>query len=105
MTANGYIKRVPAISFKEQKRNGKGVKTQADVTTCIIRTNTIDNLLVFTSYGKVYKLLVDDIPEGTNTTAGVPISSLVSLEDGEIAETIYSIYRDSTAKYIFFTTR
>lgn len=106
MTAAGNIKRVPAVAFKEQKRNGKGVKIQKDdITTSVIRTNTIDNLMVFTNYGKVYKLLVDDIPVGTNTSTGSPINSLIEFDNGEEATVIYSLYRGTTAKYVLFVTK
>ena len=104
MTEGGLIKRVPSSSFKIQKKNGIGVKTQDDITNCVIRTNTVDSLMVFTSYGKMYRLLVDDIPVGTNTTKGVPISSLIKLENKEKPSIIYSIYRDTDAKYVCFIT-
>ena len=106
MTEAGNIKRVPANSFKEQKRNGKGVKIQKDdITIATIKTNTIDNLMVFTNFGKVYKLLVDSIPVGTNTSTGVPINSLIELDNNEKAEVIYSLNRENTAKYILFATK
>ena len=47
MTEGGLIKRVPSASFRTQKRNGKGVKTQDDITNAVIRTNTIDSLMIF----------------------------------------------------------
>ena len=70
MTEGGLVKRIPATSFRTQKRNGKGVKTQDDITSAVIRTNTIDSLMVFTDKGKMYRILVDNIPVGTNTTRG-----------------------------------
>ena len=105
MTEGGMIKRVPVSSFKVQKRNGKGVKTQDDITNAIIRTNTIDSLMIFTNKGKMYRLLVNDIPEGTNTTKGQSIKSLIAMDSQEEPSTIYSIYRDTDAKYVLFTTK
>ena len=105
MTEGGLIKRVPSTSFKTQKRNGKGVKTQDDITNCIIRTNTIDSLMVFTNLGKMYRLLVNDIPVGTNVTKGQSLKSLVEMGAGEEPSIIYSIYRDTDAKYILFATK
>lgn len=105
MTESGLIKRVPATAFKTQKRNGVGVKTQDDITNCVIRTNTIDSLMVFTNYGRVYRLLVDNIPVGTNTTKGTPIQALIELGPGETPTIIYSIYRDTDAKFVCFITR
>ena len=104
MTESGLIKRVPTASFRTQNRNTKGVKTQDDITNAVIRTNTIDNLMIFTNKGKMYRLLVDNIPVGTNKSQGVPINSLVSMEGDEVATTMYSLYRDTDAKYVLFIT-
>lgn len=105
MTEGGLIKRVPTTSFRTQKRNGKGVKTQDDITSAVIRTNTIDSLMIFTNKGKMYRLLVDEIPVGTNATKGQSIKSLVAMEKDEEASVIYSIYRETDAKYVLFVTK
>lgn len=105
LTEGGTIKRIPTSSFRAQKRNGKGVKTQEDVTSMILRTNTIDSLMIFTNKGKMYRLLVNDIPAGTNTSKGQLVKNLVSMEPDEEVSIIYSIYRDTDAKYITFITK
>lgn len=105
MTKSGLIKRVPSASFRTQKRNGKGVKSQDDIISCIIRTNTIDSLMVFSNEGNMYRLLVNDIPVGTNTSAGTSVKGLVPMLPSEKPELIYSIYRDTDAKYILFATK
>lgn len=105
MTEGGTIKRIPQTSFRNNKRNTKGVKTQEDITSCIIRTNTVDSLMIFTNQGNMYRLLVDKIPVGTNASKGTPIVSLIEMEDGEKPTIIYSIYRDTDAKYIVFVTK
>ncbi len=76
-TKGGLVKRIPKSSFKIQKRNGAGIKTQDELITNIIPTNTIDHLLVFTNIGKMYKILVDDIPTGTNASKGTSLKSLI----------------------------
>ena len=105
MTQSGLIKRVPISSFKVQKRNGVGVKTQDDITDSIIRTNTIDSLMIFSNKGKMYRLLVNDIPEGTNTTKGQYVSSLVEMDADERPAAIYSQYRDTELKYVLFVSK
>lgn len=105
MTEGGLVKRVPSASFRTQKRNGKGVKTQDDITNAVIRTNTIDSLMVFSNKGKMYRLLVNDVPVGTNTTKGQSIKSLIAMETDEEPAVIYSIYRDTDAKYVLFVTK
>lgn len=105
ITESGLIKRIPSSSFRKQRRNTKGVKTQDDITNMIIRTNTIDNLLIFTNKGKMYKLLVDNIPIGTNASQGKSIKGLVPMEAGEKPNVIYSVYRDTDAEFVLFTTK
>ena len=105
LTEGGNIKRVPSASFRTQKRNGKGVKTQDDITSMVIRTNTIDSLMIFSNLGKMYRLLVNDIPEGNNTSKGVPVKSLVAMDIDEQPTVMYSIYRDTDAKYVFFVSK
>ena len=105
LTESGLVKRIPASSFRTQKRNGKGVKTQDDITQAVIRTNTIDSLMIFTDQGKMYRLLVNDIPVGTNASTGQSVKSLITMEPNENPAVIYSIYRETDAKYVFFTTK
>lgn len=105
MTESGLIKRIPTATFKTQKRNGKGVKSADNIISTTIRTNTIDSLMVFTNKGVMYRLLVNDIPEGTNTSQGTPINALVEMENDEKPSTIYSLYRDTEAKYVLFVTK
>jgi DNA gyrase subunit A len=61
--------------------------------------------MIFTDKGKMYRILVDNIPVGNNTTRGVSINTLVEMEQNEKATMIYSIYRDTDAQYVLFTTK
>ena len=105
MTQNGDIKRVQKSNFKVQKRNGKGVKNLDDAILGAISTNTVDNLMLFTNAGKMYKLLVDNIPQGTNASKGVYINNLINLEPNEKVIAINSFERNSDAKYVIFITK
>ena len=105
MTEGGLVKRIPATSFRTQKRNGKGVKTQDDITHAVIRTNTIDSLMIFSDKGKMYRLLVNDIPVGTNVSKGQSIKSLINMDMDEQPSVMYSIYRDTDAAYVLFVTK
>ncbi len=105
MTEGGLVKRIPATSFRTQKRNGKGVKTQDDITHAVIRTNTIDSLMIFSNKGKMYRLLVNDIPVGTNVSNGTSIKSLIAMDVDEEPAVMYSIYRDTDAAYVLFVTK
>ena len=106
ITEAGNIKRIPSSSYRTQKRNGKGIKNQDEVVNNVIKTNTIDNLMVFSSRGKVYRLAVNDIPVGTNTTRGVSIETLVSMEPGEKFVTLASVDRKPEQNmFVWFITK
>lgn len=61
--------------------------------------------MIFTNQGKMYRLVVNNIPEGTNTSRGTPIRNLIELASNEEVQTIYSIYRDTDAQYVLFITK
>ena len=105
MTQTGVIKRVPTASFKPQNRAGKGTKTEDSAILDMISTNTIDTLMVFTDKGKMYRLLVDKIPAGTNASKGVGIGSLINLEPTERVVAFTSLYRKSNAEFVIFVTK
>ena len=105
MTKAGNIKRIPKNNFRIQKRNGKGIKTADDVILNAISTNTIDSLMIFTNKGKMYRLLVDKIPVGTNATKGTAISSLLRMDMDETVEVISSINRKNDYRYAVFFTK
>lgn len=105
LTESGLIKRIPHSQFKVQKRNGVGIKNKDGIINSIIRTNTIDSLMVFTNKGKMYRILVNDIPEGNNTSKGVPLKALIEMDNGEEPTLIYSIYHDTDDNIVLFVTK
>ena len=104
-TQSGDVKRVPKTSFKTQKRNGKGIKTQDDVILSSISTNTIDTLLIFTSEGRMFRLLVDNVPEGTNASKGANLATLLKFNPNEKVMYVTSQFRETDAKYVVFFTK
>lgn len=104
VTKKNTIKRIDAKNFKAQKRNTTGVKT-GDIVLFSQKTNTQDTLMVFSSKGKMYRILVDNIPEGTNVSNGMPISTLIEFENGEKPMAFTTITRDTDKKFIFFATK
>lgn len=104
-TQTGYIKRVPKKSFKVQRKKGKGVKSADSVILDAFSTNTIDTLMVFTSKGKMYKILVNNIPAGTNVSKGVPLTTLINCGNDESIVAVTSLNRKTDAKYVVFITK
>lgn len=105
ITSKNAIKRIDAKSFRPQKRNTTGVKTGNDTIVFSQKTNTQDVLMVFTSKGKMYRLIVDNIPEGTNASVGAPLSSLIEFEDEEKPMAFTTLSADNDKKFIFFATK
>ena len=105
LSKTGNIKRIPKTSFKTQRRNGKGIKTEDDATMAVIKTNTTDALLLFTDKGKMYRIIVDNIPVGTNVSKGINVSTLIKLEDNERVIAITNLARGSVDKYVVFITK
>ena len=105
LSQTGDIKRVPKNSFKVQRKNGKGVKTKDDVIMSTISTNTIDNLLLFTKKGKMFKIIVDEVPVGTNASKGAHVGTLINMDQDDEVIAITSLARSNTAKYVVFFTK
>ena len=103
-TESGLIKKIPTTSFKVQRRGTKGFKSIDDIPLTTIKTNTVDTFMFFSNKGVVYKILVDKIPTGTNTTKGTPISSLINMGEDEKIIAISSLHKKTMPKYVIFIT-
>ena len=99
------VKRIPKKNFKVQHRRGVGVKTASESTRIMLATNTVDTLMIFTSEGKMYRLNVDKIPEGTNASRGVNLKAILKLDDKEIIQEIASARGEKPADYVVFFTK
>ncbi len=105
LTQTGDIKRIPAGNFKVQRKNGKGVKSKDEIVMSMISTNTVDNLLIFTKKGKMFKIIVDEVPVGTNASRGVQVGTLIHMDADDEVIAITSLARSNTAKYVVFFTK
>jgi DNA gyrase subunit A len=104
-TKSGLIKKVPVSNFRVQRKGGKGVKSADDAIMSTIKTNTVDYMMFFSDTGKMYRTVVDNIPDGTNTTKGVPINSLIQLENNEKIIAVTSLHRKSIPQFAVFVTK
>ena len=87
ITAAGYVKRIPLDAYRGQQRGGKGVTTadlkEDDYITHLVVGTNHQNLLVFTDFGKVYRLKVYQVPQTSRAARGQAIVNLLPLQDGE----------------------
>ena len=83
----GYIKRVPASTYRAQRRGGRGVTGQTlkeeDFVESVFSASTHDYILFFTSLGKVHRRKGYQIPEAGRTAKGTNIVNILPLEPGE----------------------
>ena len=84
ITHQGYIKRGPLNSFKQQKRGGKGkagIKTrEEDFVVQFFSVNTHTPVLFFSTEGLVYRIKAWKIPEGTSTSKGKSLFNILPLK-------------------------
>jgi DNA gyrase subunit A len=87
ITNQGYIKRVPPETYRAQRRGGMGIKgmttNEEDFVSHLFTADTKSFMLIFTNLGKVYWLKVHQIPEGTRTSRGKTLASLLNLSNVE----------------------
>lgn len=112
ITDSGYIKRIPANTFKYQQRGGKGVSASnlkdGDWISELITCTNHKNILFFTNYGKVYRLKAYQIPEASRTARGTSIRNLLPLAQNEkvvSALAVDDFDRESTDKNIIIATK
>ena len=98
LTAGGYIKRTNPNEFKAQKRGGKGVidmdTKDEDVISEFINASTHDDLLFFSSMGKVFRSKMYDLPEGRRATKGKFIANFLPLSEGETITSVLALPKD-----------
>jgi DNA gyrase subunit A len=87
ITNQGYIKRIPPDTYKAQRRGGMGIKgmttNDEDFVTHLFAADTKSYMLIFSNLGKVYWLKVHQIPEGTRTSRGKTLASVLGLSNVE----------------------
>ncbi|TDW13204.1 DNA gyrase subunit A [Breznakia blatticola] len=109
MTETGYIKRIPIDTYRTQNRGGRGVKgmnmNEDDVIDMLITMSTHDYLLLFSNFGRVYRMKGYKVPSGTRTSKGIPVVNLLNLNEGEKIRAMIPVQTESEMKYLFFVTK
>ena len=109
LTAAGYIKRMPASTYRAQKRGGKGISAQSlreeDYVETLFTASSHDNILFFTSSGRVYKKKGYQIPEASRTAKGTHLNNVFQFEPGErVTAMLHGRDYDENG-YLFMVTR
>jgi DNA gyrase subunit A len=98
VTRDGWIKRVALAEYRAQNRGGKGRNAMGtkdeDAVTTLFVTSTHNPVLFFSTAGKVYRLKVWRLPQGSPQAKGKPINNLLPLADGETIITTLPLPED-----------
>ena len=106
---SGYIKRVPVTTYRKQGRGGRGVTgtnlKAEDFVEHLFIASTHHYMMFFSSFGKVYRLKVHQLPAGSRTSKGKAIVNLLPFSSGEKVAAIIAVkeYRDS--QYLIMATK
>ena len=109
LTHLGYLKRIPADTYKTQKRGGKGIAglttRENDCVKDLIITSTHDYLMFFTNLGKAHKIKAYEIPEATRTAKGTPAVNFLNLLQRERINAVIPIKEFDEEKYLMAVTK
>ncbi|MEI3597847.1 MULTISPECIES: DNA gyrase subunit A [unclassified Oceanobacillus] len=109
LTHHGYIKRLPASTYRTQRRGGRGIQgmgtNEDDFVEQLVSCSTHDTILFFTNRGKVYRLKGYEIPEFSRTAKGIPIINLLQVENDEWINAVIAVEEYDKEAYLIFTTK
>jgi DNA gyrase subunit A len=109
MTHFGYIKRISQSEYKAQRRGGMGITAhrpkEEDFVENMFTTNTHDDLLFFTNFGKVYSIKGYEVPEAERTARGRAIVNILQLDGGEKVTAFMPLKEDDKGYLMLATKR
>ena len=104
----GYIKRVPATTYRAQRRGGRGITgmttREEDYVVSVFSASTHEYILFFTNKGRVHRRKGYQIPEAGRTARGTNIVNILPLEDGERVTAGITV-KEFDEDNLFFVTR
>lgn len=109
LTNKGYIKRLPASTYRTQHRGGRGIQgmemNEDDFVEHLVSTSTHSTVLFFTNKGKVYRSRGFEIPEFGRTAKGIPLINVLQIEQDELINAVITVDEFVEDSFLFFTTK
>ena len=109
LTHLGYIKRVPADTYKAQRRGGKGITgittRDNDFVKDLVMTSTHDYLMFFTNTGKAHKIKAYEVPEAARQAKGTPAINFLNLMQRERITAVIPVREFDEDKYLIAITK
>ena len=108
MTHGGYVKRLPVAEYKAQHRGGTGITAhrpkEEDFVEQMFVCSSHDDILLFSNFGKVYKIKAFEIPEAQRTARGRAIVNIVQIAQYEKINTLIPM-PEKAEGYVVFATK
>ena len=109
ITHAGYIKRMPVSSYRSQNRGGRGIvglnPREEDFVEHLFITTTHHHILFFTNRGRVYRLRVYEVPEGSRQARGLAVVNLIDLTPGEKITAVIPVQDFDKDGYLIMATQ
>src|SRR6195256_5257690 len=109
ISGRGYVKRMPATTYRAQRRGGRGIIGQVlreeDALRHMVAAYARDNILFFSDKGKVYQLKAWQVPSYDRTARGTPLINVIQVEPGEEITAILAAPDFENSDFIIFATR
>ncbi len=109
LTHFGYVKRLPADTYKSQKRGGKGIvglsTREEDFVEKLFITSTHNYIMFFTNKGRVYRLKAYQIPEAGRQAKGTAIVNLLELDGDEKITAVIPVENYNEGTYLIMATK
>ena len=109
VSRSGYAKTQPLDEYREQRRGGQGKAAasvkEEDLIQNLYVLSSHDQILCFTTKGKVFWLKVYEIPVASRTSKGRPLVNMLKLDDDERVSDILPVNDFSDDQYIYMATK
>lgn len=109
ITHSGYIKRLPVTTYRKQNRGGRGVTgmnlKEEDFVEHLFISSTHNYIMFFSNYGKVYRLKVFEIPEGSKTSKGKAIVNILPFKPNEKVMAVIAVKEFGEDDYLIMATK
>ncbi|MGD6858543.1 MAG: DNA gyrase subunit A [Enterobacteriaceae bacterium] len=108
LSHKGYVKYQPLIEYEAQHRGGKGKLAasikEKDFINHLLIANTHDNILLFSNFGKMFRMKVYQLPEASRESRGKPIVNLIPLHKNEVITALLRVKEYKEKLYVFMAT-
>ena len=109
ITHSGYIKRLPVTTYRKQNRGGRGVTgmnlKEEDFVKHLFISSTHNYIMFFSNYGKVYRLKVYEIPEGSKISKGKAIVNILPFKPNEKVMAVIAVKEYGEDDYLIMATK